>query len=244
MKVADFGTRRRYSFENQLEVCSDLKKMFGSDAFFIGTSNVYIAMLLNIKPEGTHAHEWFMFMAARYGYKMANTMALKHWTDVYHGDLGIALSDTYTTDVFFRTFDKMSAKLFDGVRQDSGDPYTFVDKTVAKYESLNIKPSSKVIVFSNALTTESAVAIRDYCIKSGKDIGSGFGIGTHLSNDVGVKPLNIVIKMVAAQAIPNSTEWISTVKLSDDEGKHTGSEQEVQLCIDTLRIQTAEKVIA
>src|SRR5205814_4011444 len=97
--IAEFGTRRRYSYKVHRLVVQALKQY--GDKSFVGTSNVHMAMLNQTKPIGTHAHEWFMFHAARYGFKMANTLALEHWTDVYRGDLGIALSDTYTSDVFF-----------------------------------------------------------------------------------------------------------------------------------------------
>ncbi len=234
MKLADFGTRRRFSYDNQLEVCSDIKKIFGSEKFFVGTSNVHIAMLLDLTPIGTHAHEWFMFMAAKYGFKMANTKALEHWVDVYQGDLGIALSDTYTTDVFFKAFNKKFAKLFDGVRHDSDDPFVFIDKTVKHYKSLNINPADKTIVFSDALNKELSLQIAEYCKQNGEGIRNSFGIGTNLTNDVGFKPLNMVIKMVAAFIFD---EWIETVKLSDNPGKHTGDSEMVDLAQRLLGIK-------
>lgn len=244
MKVTDFGTRRRFSYDNQLEVCQDMKNMFGSDKFFVGTSNVQIAMELGLTPIGTHAHEWFMFMAARYGYKMANQMALEHWSDVYQGDLGTALTDTYTTDAFLTSFNKKFSKLYDGPRHDSNDPYVWAEKFVNHYKKMGITPSTKTLVFSNNLKTisdkkdESAVDIHEYCMKQGEGIGHSFGIGTHFSNDIMIdtKPLNMVIKIVSAQAIPGSDEWIDTVKLSDDLGKNTGNNKAIQLCKDTLNI--------
>lgn len=226
MKLAEFGTRRRYSYDNQFEVCKDLANCFGKEKFFVGTSNVHIAMRLGLTPIGTHAHEWFMFMAAKYGFKMANTKGLEHWVDVYQGDLGIALSDTFTTDVFFKSFDKKYAKLFDGVRHDSGDPFKFVDKTVAHYKKLGIAPSDKTIVFSDGLDKELSEKIAKYCLEKGEGIKCSFGIGTNMTNDVGVKPLNIVIKMISAFIVD---EWVDTVKLSDNEGKHTGNADMVEL---------------
>jgi nicotinate phosphoribosyltransferase len=233
MKVADFGTRRRYSFDNQLEVVQDLKSCFNNgEPFLIGTSNVYIAMLEDLTPIGTHAHEWFMFHAAMYGYQMANTKALENWVKVYQGDLGIALTDTYTTDVFFKTFDKKYSKLFDGVRHDSEDPYDFTDKTLAHYISQNINPLSKTIVYSDGLRTDLAVDIHKYCL--GK-INDSYGIGTHFTNDVGVDALNMVIKITAVQI---HGEWVDCVKLSDSPVKHTGTEEEVSRCKNALRITT------
>ena len=133
---AEFGTRRRHSYHVHDIVMHTL--MEGYNQTFIGSSNVHFAMKYKVKPIGTHAHEWFMFHAAEYSYKMANALSLEHWVDVYRGDLGVALSDTYTTDVFFKQFDKKFSKLFDGVRHDSGDPIVFAEKTIAHYKKMGI----------------------------------------------------------------------------------------------------------
>jgi nicotinate phosphoribosyltransferase len=225
---ADFGTRRRYSFANQERIV-DLFKSMGYKEF-VGTSNVHLAMTNRVKPIGTMAHEWIMVYAALYGYKMSNKLALDGWADVYDGDLGIALSDTFTTGVFFKTFTKKLAKLFDGVRHDSGDAFEFTDKVIAHYKSLGIDPMSKVIVFSDGLNPQLAVEIKEYCV--GK-IKSSFGIGTNFSNDVGVKPLNIVIKV---SDVLIEDDWYPCVKLSDNPGKHTGDRNEIKLCKGILRI--------
>ena len=237
MKVADFGTRRRYSYDNQLEVVTDMLDCFDNGTpFLVGTSNVHIAMTLDITPIGTHAHEWFMFHAVHYGYTMANTRGVENWVKVYQGDLGIALPDTFTVDVFFRTFDKKHAKLYDGLRHDSGDAFKFSDKVVAHYKKLGIDPKSKTIVFSDGLNTELAIELHKYCEKIG--IMCSFGIGTHFTNDVGVKALNMVIKIVQVKV---NGIWIDTVKLSDNPIKHTGTEAEIKLCKQTLRIPILEK---
>lgn len=229
MHHADFGTRRRYSFENQERIVKLFRKE--GNGFFVGTSNVHLAKTYNLRPIGTMAHEWIMVHGAIYGYKQANPLSFKNWTDIYKGDLGIALTDTFTTDVFFRSFDMKDAKLFDGVRHDSGSPYAFRDKTCGKYDDLGIDPMSKAIVFSNALTVEESINIKKDCIGH---IKSSAGIGTHLSNDVGVKPLNIVIKI--SDVFINGS-WVPTVKLSDDVGKNTGDPKEVELCKEILRVK-------
>lgn len=229
MNFTDFGTRRRYSFDVQDRLVNDMKNYGGKN--FIGTSNVYLAMKHKVKPIGTHAHEWFMFHGAVYGYKLANTMALDGWSHVFKGDLGIALTDTYRTDVFLRTFDKMHAKLFDGVRHDSGEPLKYAQNVIDHYKKLGIDPLSKTIIFSNALTKDTAKEIADFC--QGK-IKCSFGIGTNFTNDVGVKPLNIVIKLVATKI--EGHEWINTVKLSDDTDKNTGDKDEVNLCKQILKL--------
>ena len=100
---------------------------------------------------GTHPHEWFMFHGAMYGYKQANYMALENWVNVYDGDLGIALSDTYTSEVFMKNLSRKQAKLFDGVRCDSGDEFKFINSMIARYKELGVDPTTKTIVFSNAL---------------------------------------------------------------------------------------------
>lgn len=220
--IADFGTRRRHSYQVQRIVVETMKKYGGQT--FIGTSNVHLAMVTRTKPIGTHAHEWFMFHAAKFGFKMSNPLALENWVAIYRGDLGIALSDTYTTDVFFKAFDKKFSKLFDGVRHDSGDPIEFTQKTIEHYKSLGIDPVSKTIIFSDALDYDKVKRIVDFC--KGK-IGISFGIGTNFTNDVGVTPLNIVVKM--AQAHPDHGEWNNVVKLSDEKGKYTGDPDTIQL---------------
>ena len=239
MLLSEFGTRRRYSYQIQDEVVADLKSCYGSKDFLKGTSNVHLAMKHGLNPHGTHAHEWFMFMGAQYGFKMSNYMSLKHWSDVFHGELGIALTDTLTTDIFFRSFDTKFAKLFDGVRHDSADPFEFADKAIKNYLELGIDPSTKTIVFSDSLNTDLCIQIHKYCtdIYSKEKIKHSFGVGTHLTNDVGVKPLNMVIKLTAAKVLG---EWIPTVKLSDNPGKHSGDKKTIELCKEILNIKEVE----
>jgi nicotinate phosphoribosyltransferase len=227
--VAEFGTRRRHSYAVHRLVMRALKE-HGAGAF-IGSSNVHMAMLYQTKPIGTHAHEWFMFHAARYGFKMSNALGLEHWVQVYRGDLGIALSDTYTTDVFFRQFDKMFSKLFDGVRHDSGDPLEFADKVIAHYQRMGIDPRTKTIIFSDGLNYDKVARIAEHCRHR---IGMSFGIGTNLTNDAGPEAMNIVIKMT--EACPQNGEWTEVVKLSDEPGKYTGNEQMIRLAKTILEI--------
>ena len=227
---AEFGTRRRHSFNVHDLVVRTLKEK--GEGTFIGTSNVHLAMKYKTKPIGTHAHEWFMFHAAKYGYKMANSVGLEHWTDVYRGDLGIALTDTYTTEVFFKQFDKKFAKLFDGVRHDSGDALEFGDKTIAHYQKLGINPLTKTIIFSDGLNYDKVERITEHC--KGR-IGMSFGIGTDLTNDVGLKPMNIVLKLTEAK--PENADWTGVVKLSDEPKKHTGAENDIELASGWLNIE-------
>ncbi len=227
--VAEFGTRRRHSYAVQQLVVDTLTKHGGKS--FVGTSNVHLAMASKTRPIGTHAHEWFMFHGAKFGFTMANALSLEHWTDVYRGDLGVALSDTYTNDVFFEQFDKKFAKLFDGVRHDSGDPIAYAEKVIAHYKKLGINPAYKFIIFSDGLNTEKVAEITH----ATKDkIGISFGIGTNLTNDVGLEPMNIVMKLTGVQL--DGKRWVPTVKLSDEKGKHTGEPEMIQLAKDVLGI--------
>ena len=235
---SEFGTRRRFNHDVQDKVCKYLKEWSNT---CVGTSNVYFAMKYDMKPIGTHPHEWFMFHGAQFGYKNANYMALENWVNVYDGRLGIALSDTYTTDVFFKNFSLKQAKLFDGVRQDSGDEYKFIIKALTFYRSKGIDPMTKTIVFSNALDFPKAVEIKKYCENK---IKASFGIGTNLTCDVydnhgnkyGYE--NEVMKMFRCRMNKNQP-WYLTIKISDDIGKHMGNNDEFNHACYELEINVA-----
>lgn len=95
---------------------------------------------------------------------------------------------------------------------------------------LGIDPSTKTIIFSNALTFDKAEEIQEYC--RGR-IRCAFGIGTNLTNDTGFKPSNIVMKLTSCRMNKNQPVF-NCVKLSDDLGKHTGDTEEVKHCIQTI----------
>lgn len=231
IQYADFGTRRRYSYEIHDELIRDFINYSLKNENFIGTSNVHFAHKYKIKPIGTMAHEWISFHAALYGYKIANYMALESWINVYKGDLGIALPDTFTSDAFFKSFDKKQSKLFDGIRHDSGDPIEFANKTIKHYQSLGIDPLSKTIVFSDNLNPNKVIDINKQCKSK---IKCSYGIGTNFTNDIGVNPLNIVIKLTSAKI---NGEWFDCIKLSDNDGKHIGTDREIEICKYILNIQ-------
>jgi len=225
-----FGMRRRFSFEVEDRVTKLLKKH--SQKNYFGTSNMYMAFKHNVKVSGTHPHEWIQFHGSIYGYKMANYMSMENWINVYDGDLGTVLTDTYTTEIFLRNFSKKHAALFTSLRHDSGDPMEFVDKVIKRYEELRVNPQIKYIVFSDSLNVEKAIAIKEYC---GDRIGASFGIGTNLTNDVdkNIKGMNIVMKLFRCK-MTEKEPWHECVKLSDVEGKHTGSKHEIHLAQETL----------
>lgn len=230
ISFSDFGSRRRFNSENQ-DIVNRIMSQKAQQ--FNGTSNCYYAMKYNLKMIGTMAHEYIMFHGAQYGYRQGNYKALEAWSDTYDGDLGIALTDTYTSKLFFENFSKKQAKLYDGIRHDSGDPFKFVNDAIFRYKELGIDPISKTIVFSDGLNLELCKEINEYCKTR---IKCAFGIGTNLTNDTGNKPCNIVMKLTSCRITP-SQPWYNCVKLSDNEGKHTGKPEEIELCLKTLNIK-------
>jgi nicotinate phosphoribosyltransferase len=210
---ADFGTRRRFSLAVQDKVN---EVMSAYRPLFLGTSNPFLAMKYGLTPIGTYAHEAPMAMQALSGLVTCDKQWIDAWVREYDGDLGIALTDTLTTDYFLRSFGRKEAKLFDGVRQDSGQPRVIAERIIAHYQALDIDPRSKRIIFSDRLTDDSIIALHRQF--SSRIMVSG-GIGTYLTNDVGHQPLNIVIKLTAADS---GHGFVPVVKLSDDAGKHTG----------------------
>jgi nicotinate phosphoribosyltransferase len=227
---SDFGTRRRFSFDVHDKVVETLKENSGNN--FKGTSNVYLAMKHNTIPIGTMPHEWFMYHGAVYGYRAATAKALEAWVDVFQGSLGITLTDTYTSDMFFRSFGLKHAKLFDGVRCDSGDPIEFADRTVEFYRKNRIDPASKTVVYSDSLNVEEVGRIKKHVANRVHDT---YGIGTFFTNDVGATPLNMVIKLTQVKINPDG-DYFDAIKLSDVRGKNTGDSNEIKIAKLTLNI--------
>ena len=225
-KFAEFGTRRRFSQTIQERVVAYFAKNAGDS--FLGTSNMYLAMKYDLKPIGTQAHEWFMAHQALFGTSQANVKGLESWLDEYNGDLGIALSDTYTTDVFFKTFTKALADAYAGLRWDSGDADEFTLKAKAFYDSVNIDSRTKSIVYSDSLNDDKAIELLE---KFNELFIIAFGIGTYFTNDVGVKPLNIVIKLFRCWV---NGELREVVKLSDTPGKNNGTKEAVKQTLQDL----------
>jgi nicotinate phosphoribosyltransferase len=206
--VADFGTRRRFSKAWQAHVVQTL--YHAEPKIVSGTSNVYLAKKLGMTPIGTMAHEFMQaFQALDVRLRDSQKAALEAWVHEYRGDLGIALTDVVGMDAFLRDFDLYFAKLFDGLRHDSGDPYIWGDKAIAHYEKLKIDPKTKILTFSDGLNLDKAWELHQYF----KDrIRTSFGIGTNLTNDMGITPINIVLKLVECNGQP-------VAKLSDSPGK-------------------------
>ncbi|MGE8318901.1 MAG: nicotinate phosphoribosyltransferase [Comamonas sp.] len=220
LKIADYGTRRRFSRVWQEEVLRTLCRELGVSTVrpvpgarigqLAGTSNLLLAMKLGLTPLGTMAHEYLQACQALgprlresqiYGFEM--------WAKEYRGDLGIALSDVYGMDAFLRDFDLYFCKLFDGARHDSGDPFAWGERLLAHYQHHKVDPLTKVLIFSDALTIPRTIAL--YQRFHGR-CQLAFGVGTNLTNDLGYEPLQIVIKMTRCNGQP-------VAKLSDTPGK-------------------------
>ncbi|MES2888799.1 MAG: nicotinate phosphoribosyltransferase [Pseudomonadota bacterium] len=204
----DFGVRRRFSGAWQHEVVSTLQREV--PAWFKGTSNVHLARTLGLVPIGTMAHEYLQaYQAMDVRLRHFQKAALEDWVQEYRGDLGTALTDVVGMDAFLADFDLYFAKLFDGLRHDSGDPVVWGEKALAHYAQLRIDPHTKRLVFSDGLDIPTALRLYRHF---GDRTQLGFGIGTNLSNDVGLTPLNIVMKLVRCNGQP-------VAKLSDSPGK-------------------------
>jgi len=223
LKFSEFGTRRRFSSNIHELIIKELHDK--CPIYCVGTSNVYFACKYNMLPVGTFPHEWIMFHGAAFGYQEANLLGMRDWVRVYDGDLGIFLMDTYTSKVGLNSMSLKYAKLFDGVRQDSGDEYKIGNMVIEHYKQLNIDPTTKTIVFSNALDFDKYLDIANYF--KGR-IRVSAGIGTNLTNDCGFKPSNIVMKL-AKISLHNNGDWRKCIKISDDFGKHMGDDQEFQI---------------
>ncbi len=208
-KVADYGTRRRFSRAWQDEVLVTLRDRLGAQ--FAGTSNVMFAMRHGLVPLGTMAHEYLQACQSL-GPRLRDSQvfAFERWALEYRGDLGIALSDVYGFDAFLRDFDLYFCKLFDGVRHDSGDPLAWGERMIAHYERLRIDPATKTLIFSDSLDFPRVVELY---LRFANRTRLAFGVGTNLTNDLGYAPLQIVIKMVRCNGQP-------VAKLSDTPAKN------------------------
>ena len=235
---SDFGTRRRASLKAEDTVVRAMKDCSNSKSWpgqFVGTSNVYLAMKYDLVPIGTMGHEFVSAIGGMYGPQMANNIAMNAWRNTFRGALGTYLYDTFGWHIFSLNFSEDFANLYKGLRIDSGDNHEELIKIVNKYKSFGIDPRTKQVVFSNALDTDRAIEIQkfaqQYCQPS-------FGIGTHFTNDFnGVRPMNIVIKLVAAKITESWDFYNDTCKISEDLGKHTGNTDVINRFMEELHFE-------
>ncbi|WP_185864888.1 nicotinate phosphoribosyltransferase [Blattabacterium cuenoti] len=217
VKIGEYGTRRRYSFNVHKLVLNLLVEE--AKPIFVGSSNIYLSKFFSIKPIGTQGHEWIMFHAAKYGFNLADQIAMENWLNIYNDKLGIALSDTYTSKIFFKNFNEKLSNIYLGIRHDSGDPISFIKETIKHYKKFKINPNKKKIIFSDNLNPYKVQYISKFCKNKIIPI---FGIGTNFTNDVGLPSMKIVIKMTK---IFLRKKWISVVKLSNSKEKSTGEKK-------------------
>lgn len=221
IKISDFGTRRHFSRRWHEYVVGRLVQECPDN--LLGTSNVWLAKKLGIKPIGTFAHEMPMVYAALEDAKGNNPInghrdMLVDWRAKYGDDLLVALTDTFGSEYFFADFTPEQARKWQALRHDSGDAVEFGYRVIDFYKRQGIDPATKTIVFSDSLDIDKIVELADEFKGKIKLI---FGWGTTLTNDLGLEPLNIVMKATCV----NGT---NTVKLSDDEGKHTGTDEDIE----------------
>ena len=218
LKIADYGTRRRFSRAWHEEVLRVLCARLGTDdrgnggaGQLAGTSNVLYAMQLGLTPLGTMAHEYLQACQSL-GPRLRDTQVFgfEMWAKEYRGDLGIALSDVYGMNAFLRDFDLYFCKLFDGARHDSGDPFAWGERLLQHYRNHRVDPLTKTLIFSDALTVPRIIELHQ---RFHGRCQLAFGIGTNLTNDLGHEPLQIVIKMTRCNDQP-------VAKLSDAPGKN------------------------
>lgn len=210
-KFSEFGARRRFSFDWHEQVVKTLAKKVPSWEF-VGTSDMYLAMKYNLVPQGTMAHEFLCLGQAldNVTLEASQRYMLQQWADEFRGNLGIALSDNLGIDKFLKDFDLYFAKLFNGIRQDSGDPIEVGNKIIEHYKKLGINPLTKTIVFSDCLDVRKALDLNE---KFSDKINVAFGIGTNLVCDMGsFSPLQCVMKLVEVDGKP-------VAKISDSDGK-------------------------
>lgn len=229
----EFGTRRAFSHEVHQNVLGALLETAGrveDGGPLLGTSNVALAKEFDLNPGGTYAHEWVMGHAAMFGNLQANQQAMAIWAREYLGmgggtaypRLGTTLMDTFTTDVFLKDLNPAIFQYYTYLRQDSGEPMVEGEKAVRRLRKLGIDPMNKGVVFSDGLDIPRALQLNEHFKDQTKVT---FGIGTDFTNDVGVRPMNIVIK---AHSFAKEGTWIPVCKLSDDRGKESGDPKAIQ----------------
>ena len=230
----DMGTRRRFNFDHQDMVIGAMKEVYESRQWpgtFTGTSNVWLAMKHGTKCLGTMSHQLISFEEIVSGVFECNFNVMRKFSDVYDGDNGIYLYDCFGDKVFFSNLSKRMAMMDKGLRVDSGDEAEQTEKIIAKYKSLGIDPATKQVVYSNGLDIDKAIEIHKMCAGRVQD---SYGVGTHITCDiVGVKPMNIVVKLTRGR-ITELREWHDCIKLSCDKGKTLGNPEKCKYILSVV----------
>jgi nicotinate phosphoribosyltransferase len=228
LKIADFGTRRRHSFLWQRWCIAAMAEGLGDK--FIGTSNILMAMDLDLDAIGTNAHELPMVEAAlatdQQDLLASPYRVLEHWQRTYDGNLLIVLPDTYGTTAFLKNAPDWVAH-WSGVRIDSKEPIAGGEELIAWWQERGEDPLNKLLIFSDGLTVET---IEEVYQRFNGRVRLSFGWGTHLTNDFQdcspkkneqLRAISLVCKVTHAGGK-------STVKLSDNYDKATGPADEIE----------------
>lgn len=217
--IVEFGTRRRVSFHLHNHIFFYIKDDIK------GTSNPYFATVHNKPLIGTFPHELPMGISGLHGVKHANKITLDKWDRFYEGQLNTALTDTFTTDYFLKSFDRNLASKYN-LRHDSGNWREFLEKVDNHYRNvIDLDPTGKTIVYSDGLKIDESELSNIYEETTRRGFNCIFGIGTAITCPLPYS-LNIVMKMTH---IKNDKfgEWVPVVKLSDVEGKENGCKKAV-----------------
>ena len=219
----DFGTRRRFSSAWQRELVETLQREIPD--YISGTSNMWLARELNLPVVGTMGHEWLQaHQALTSDLGASQRKALEVWLEEYNGALGIALTDTISMSAFLNDFKGELVQRFTGMRHDSGDPMWWGERAIAHYHQQGIDPMTRTLVFSDGLDFARAWEISH---RFSGQINTSFGIGTWLTNDVGGRPLNMVLKLTTCNGQP-------VAKISDTPGK--------TMCLDQAYIDNLKRI--
>ena len=218
---SEFGTRRRFSRDWQDYVVAALAEELPPSQFR-GTSNTYLALKHGLLPMGTNAHELQMVIAGLSqstdeGLRGSQNEMLKLWWKEYGEPLSVFLPDTFGTESFLKIVSPDMLRDWKGPRQDSGDSIVEGEQWIKAYKDIGVDSRTKLMVPSDGLELGLMLKIekhfRDRLMVS-------FGWGTNLTNDLGFKPLSLVIKATTANGI-------GLVKLSNNPAKALGSPDDV-----------------
>lgn len=229
------GGRRPFSADVHLQALEAILPYLKGEkdtGGLMGTSWVEYAFKLHMMQFGTQAHEFGSCMGGVFGHENANRMAMQIWTETYGKRLGYVLPDTYTTDYFLKSFVYGYADIFSGARNDSGNPYVFVDKMTKHWSGFEMDLREKGIIFSNGPDEDSQIlALNSY--RAG-EFPRSFLQGKMWTNNVGFKPYNWVLKLKAVRS--SNGIWVATVKIPDDPSKLSGDPDTVKQVIHNLHL--------
>jgi nicotinate phosphoribosyltransferase len=228
LNLSDFGTRRRHGFLWQSWCVEALKEGLGDR--LTGTSNVLLAMEHDLEAIGTNAHELPMVLAALAQDDAALAASpfqvLREWSDLYSGNLLIALPDTFGTPRFLSDAPDWVAD-WTGFRPDSAPPIAGGEEIIAWWQAHGRDPRDKLLIFSDSMSAES---IEQTLLHFRGRVRSAFGWGTGLTNDfIGCDPQggtalaapSLVCKVVEVEGRP-------AVKLSDNPEKAMGRSDAIE----------------